>query len=209
MRRKLKLAALMLLVAMLMTGCMADFSAMNAQTETDPNATAEPTVAPLTAPVFTDREALYQWYNEVQVGDTLEELKARYGEPIVTTDRNGDTYCWMNEEGYGFTAIFFENGVLRAKVVQYEDLRQMKDLSLATDITNFSVLDTQDDFTMACMALGGKPCELATVILDSSANPDTQRVFVWLDEYGSNVQILFDKNEKIIQISYARADRTE
>jgi len=59
------------------------------------------------------------------------------------------------------------------------------------------------------MALGGKPCELATVILDGSANPDTQHVFVWLDEYGSNVQILFDKNEKIIQISYALADRTE
>jgi len=47
------------------------------------------------------------------------------------------------------------------------------------------------------------------IALDGSANPDTQRVFVWLDEFGSNVQILFDKNEKIVQISYAMTDRAE
>lgn len=207
MRRKMKLAALLLLVAVLMSGCMVDYSQM--QTADDPNATPAPTVEPLTAPVFTDRDAVYAMYNEVNVGDTVESLTARYGEPTITTDPNGDNYTWVNEDGYGFTAVFFENGVLRAKVVQYEDMRQLKGLSQATNISNFSMLDTKDDFTMACIALGGKPCELAMIVLDGSVNPDTQRVFVWLDEYESNVQILFDKNEKIMQISYALADRTE
>ncbi len=205
MRRKMKLAALLMMVAVLMTGCV-DLSAMEA--EMDPNATAAPTVPPLTAPVFTDREAVYEWYNQVNIGDTLEDLKERFGEPSVETDPNGDIYTWVNEAGYGFTAVFFENGMLRAKVVQYDDMRQLKELSRATSITNFSLLDTDDTFTTVCMALGGKPCELTAIALDGSANPDTQRVFVWLDEYGSNVQVLFDKNEKVVQIQYALADRT-
>lgn len=207
MRRKMKLAALLLMVAVLLSGCMVDFSAMEGDVSAD--ATPDPTDPPLTAPVFTDRDAVYEWYNEVQVGDTFSSLKERYGEPTVLTDEYGDTYTWVNEAGYGFVAVFFEDGTLRAKVIQYEDIRQLKDLSAATSLTNFSMLDTDDDFTMACMALGGKPCELTFIALDSSFNPDTQHVYVWLDEYGSNVQILFDKNEKIVQIAYALADRTE
>jgi hypothetical protein len=62
---------------------------------------------------------------------------------------------------------------------------------------------------MACLALGGKPCELMAIAEDNSANPEVQRVFAWLDKHGSNIQILFGANEKIVQISYAFVDSIE
>ena len=196
MRRKMMLAALLILVAVLTSGCMVDFSAM--ENAADPNATAAPTMPPMTAPMFTDRDKVYEMYNEVEVGDTLDELKERYGEPSVATDLNGETYTWTNDEGYGFAAVFYDNGVLRAKVIQYEDMRQLRELSMATSISNFA---------MACMALGGKPCELATIVKDASMNPDIEKVFIWMDEFDSNVQILFNQNERIVQISYALSER--
>jgi len=210
MRRTLKLAALLILVAALLSGCM-DFSALQANLEAnvDPNATPEPTIAPLTAPVFTDRDAVYEWYNQVNIGDTLEDLKATYGEPIIETDANGDTYIWKNENNYGFAAVFFPGNTLRAKVVYYDDMRQLKGLSNADNLANFATLKTSHTFSMACLALGGKPCEIAAVAEDQSANPEVQRVFAWLDQNGSNIQILFGADEKIIQISYAFADTVE
>ena len=210
MRRNLKLAALLILVAALLSGCM-DYSALveSMTADVDPNATPEPTMAPLTAPVFTDRDAVYEWYNQVEVGATLEELKAAYGEPTVETDMNGDTYFWVNDQGYGFAGVFFSSGVLRAKALYYEDMRQLKDLSKANNLANFATLQTSHDFTMACIALGGKPCEIMAIAEDDSASPEVQRVFVWLDENGSNIQILFGADEKIVQISYAFADTVE
>ena len=74
MRRNIKLAALLILVAALLTGCM-DFSALQ-QAQIDPNATPEPTMPPLTVPVYTDRDAVYEWYNQVSVGAKLDDLKA-------------------------------------------------------------------------------------------------------------------------------------
>lgn len=209
MRRNIKLAALLILVAALLTGCM-DFSALqNAQTEIDPNATPEPTVPPLTEPVFTDRDAVYEWYNQVNIGDKLEDLKAAYGEPTIETDQNGDTYIWTNDQGYGFAAVFFPSGTVRAKVVYYKDIRQLKELSGADNLANFATLKKTHDFTMACLALGGKPCELAAIAEDESVGTAVQRVFVWVDKNGSNIQILFGADEKIIQISYAFSDTVE
>jgi len=210
MRRIIKLAALIVTAALLLTGCM-DFSALqNAmQSEVDPNATPEPTMPPLTDPVFTDRDAVYEWYNQVNIGDTLEDLKATYGEPIIETDANGDTYIWKNENNYGFAAVFYSDNRLRAKVIYYDDMRQLKGLSNATNLANFATLKTSHDFSMACLALGGKPCEIAAIAEDQSANPEVQRVFAWLDQNGSNIQILFGADEKIIQISYAFADTVE
>ena len=206
MRRNIKLAALLILVAALLTGCM-DFSALqNAQTEIDPNATPKPTDPPLVDPVFTDRNAVYEWYNQVNIGDTLEDLKATYGEPTIESDVNGDTYFWINEQGYGFAVIFFPGNTVRAKVVYYKDIRQLKELSGADNLANFATLKTSHDFTMACLALGGKPCEIAAIAEDQSANPEVERVFAWLDKNGSSIQILFGANEKIKQISYALAD---
>lgn len=210
MRRTLKLAALLILVAALLSGCM-DFSALTESmtAEVDPNATPEPTVAPLTAPVFTDRDAVYEWYNQVNIGDTLDDLKAAYGEPTIETDQNGDTYFWINDQGYGFAVVFFPDMSVRAKVLYYEDMRQLKELSGATNLANFATLQTSHTFSMACIALGGKPCEIAAVAEDQSAGAEVQRVFAWLDENGSNIQILFGADEKIVQISYAFADTVE
>ena len=179
----------------------------SARRQTDPNATAAPTVEPLTAPVFTDREAVYEWYNQVNLGDTLEDLTARFGEPVVEKNNNGTNYIWINEDRYGFAAVFFEDtGKLRAKVIYYDDMRQLKGLSEATNLANFATLKKDHDFTMACMALGGKPCEMALIAQDSSDNPDTQHLYIWLDEKGSSIQILFNSDEKIEQISYALAE---
>ena len=207
MRRKIKLAALLLIAALLLTGC-SSFS-FDQTASVDPNATPEPTMAPLTDPVFTDRDAVYEWYNQVNVGDSLEDLTARFGEPVVEENDNGDNYIWKNEDGYGFVAVFYDNGTLQAKVVYYDDMRQFKGLSAATNIANFATLSTDHDFTMACLALGGKPCELAVITLDSSSSPDTQHLYVWVDENGSSIQILFDSSEKIKQIAYALADTVE
>ena len=204
MRRNIKLAALLILVAALLTGCM-DFSALQ-QAEIDPNATPKPTDPPLTEPLFTDRDAVYEWYNQVNIGDKLDDLKATYGEPVIETDQNGDTYFWVNEQGYGFAAVFFPGNTVRAKVVYYKDIRQFKDLSGADNLANFAPLKTSHNFTMACLALGGKPCEIAAIAEDQSANPAVQRGFAWLDKNGSNIQILFGADEKIMQISYAFSD---
>ncbi len=206
MRRIIKLAALLAAVTLLLSGCMG-LPGMTVQT--DPNATAAPTVEPLTAPVFTDREAVYEWYNQVNLGDTLEDLTARFGEPVVEKSNNGTNYIWKNEAGYGFAAVFFEdNNKLRAKVIYYDDMRQLKGLSGATNIAGFATLKKDSDFTMTCMTLGGKPCELALIALDSSNNPDTQHLYIWLDEKGSSIQVLFDSDEKVLQVSYALDDST-
>lgn len=204
MHRKLKLTALLLIAALLLTGCVGLPTG-----EIDPNATPQPTMEPLTAPVFTDRDAVYEWYNEVQIGDTLDDLIARYGEPTIEETNNGSTYYWRNEEGYGFAAVFFSNNVLRSKLVAYEDPRQFKELSAATSLANFASLKTQHDFSMACLALGGKPCEMMVIALDESSSPDTQHLYLWVDEFGSNIWILFNSDEKIQSVSYALADRAE
>ncbi len=211
MQRKIKLIALMLMLAVLLTGCA------NTQTESDgtePNTeptaepTVEPTVEPMTAKRFTDRDAVYAMYDEVKFGDTLDELTVRYGDPVVETDANGNNYYWINDEGYGFAAIFFSNGTLRSKCVYFEDIRQFRDISGATGIANYVLLDTSHDFTMASAGMGGMPCELGAFAQDGSADPDVYRLFAWVDEYDSSVQILFSENEKILQIGYALADRT-
>jgi len=212
MQRIIKLAALLLIAALFLTGCM-DFSALQNElaNASDPAAepTAEPTVPPLTAPIYTDKDAAYEIYNAVNIGDTYDSLVERYGEPIVEEDSNGKMYTWTNEAGYGITAIFYDNNCLRAKVIYYEDIRQLKDLSLATSITNFSLLSTDHDFSMVCMALGGTPLELTAVAQDTSVNPEIHRVFVWLDEFGSFVQVRFDAKEKLKQVTYSLADKTE
>ncbi len=200
MRRKLKLAALLLLVAALLSGCM-DFSSMM-DVEMDPDATPAPTLAPLDAPVYTDREALYEWYNEVNIGDMLTDLTEKYGEPRTEETENGITYIWQNEAGYGFAAVFYENGRLRAKVLHYEDLRQMKQLSAATHVSNVTSLSKEYDFSMVCSVLGGKPMEIAAISQDSSVNPDVKRLFAWVAEDESSAQVLFSSKEKVESVSY-------
>lgn len=202
MRRTLKLAALILLTAVLMTGCV-NFGMEGAE---DPNATPRPTMVPLTAPVYTDRDALYELYNEVDPGVTKDELIERYGEPKEETDDNGTTYVWTNEAGYGFAAVFFDNNCLRAKVLYYDDLRQLKGLSAATSVDNVSLLNDKHNFSAVCLAMGGKPMEIAALVQDSSVNPEVKRLFAWIDEEGSFVQVLFGADEMLEEASFYFAE---
>ena len=208
MKRKLKLAILFALVAALLVGCSAQNGSENEQGYN--TSVFGDTVEPLNAPVFTDREAVYEMYNAVNIGERMENIVAAYGEPDeVEEDDYGNTYIWFNDEGYGMVGLFYEDGRLRAKSLYFEDMRQLKELSAATSIENFALLETSHDFSMVCLALGGKPCEIAAVAQDSSLDPEIYRVFAWLDEYGSNVQVMFNSKEKIIQVSYSLADRTK
>ncbi len=204
MRRAMKLIALAAAVMLLLTGCM-DFSALQEEMP-DPNATEQPTMPPLEDPVYTDREALYEWYNAVNIGDTLEALTEKFGEPRVDETENGENYVWEKDDGSGFAAVFYEDGRLRAKVLCYKDIRQLKELSGATNLNNVSALSKDHEFSTVCLALGGRPMEIAAISQDSSVNPEVKRVFAWLDSEGSCVQVLFSGKEKLESVSYFFAD---
>lgn len=206
MRLKIKLAALILLTAVLMTGCVGFDLGMDAAD--DPNATPVPTMTPLTDPIYTDRDALYEIYNEVAPGVTKDELIERYGEPKEEANDNGTTYVWTNEEGYGIAAVFFDNNCLRAKVLYYDDLRQLMGLSAATSIDNVTLLSKEHNFSAVCLALGGKPMEIAALVQDSSVNPEVKRLFAWIDEEGSFAQVLFGADEMLEEASFYFAEPT-
>ncbi|MBR4443378.1 MAG: hypothetical protein IKS52_08935 [Clostridia bacterium] len=201
MKRWIKLAALATLAALLLTGCLGlpgvDVGDSDEPKETQP---------PLTEPMYEDREALYQYYNQVKIGDTMASIKERYGEPEVEQTENGDTYTWVMEDGYGFAAVFFENGKLRAKVLYYKDMRQLGKLSGATSIDQFANLNKNYTYEMACGLMGGRSMEIAQVAQDSSAEPEVKRVFVWANEKGDCIQVLFSGDEKLEQVTYTLAE---
>lgn len=205
MKKLMKLTALALLAAFVLTGCM-DFSAMtgamNAADSDEPKATQPP----MTDPMFTDREALYQYYNQVKIGDLKDDIIAKFGEPEVETTENGETLTWQMEDGYGFAAVFFDSGRLRAKVLYYDDLRQLGLLSSATNIDQFSTLNNNYTYEMVCGVLGGRSMELAQIAQDSSAEPEVKRLYVWANEKGDCVQVLFKDNEQLESITYSLAD---
>lgn len=207
MKRTIKLAALILMAALLLTGCL-DFSAPTGQVE-DPEATPLPTMPPLTDPLYEDYDALYRMYNEVKVGDHLDDLIERYGQPELQEDGNGTTYVWKDEAGYGVAAVFFENNCLRAKVLTYEDIRQLKGLCGATGIDNVALLKQDDTFSMVCLAMNGKPMEIAAIAQDSSVNPEVKRLFAWVDADGSFAQVLFGSDEKLEEVSFYFAEAAE
>ena len=70
MKRWAKLTALAVLAAMLLTGCV---GLPGIDASDDPETPAE-TQPPLTEPMYEDRDALYQYYNQVGIGDTLEAV---------------------------------------------------------------------------------------------------------------------------------------
>ncbi|MBO4885950.1 MAG: hypothetical protein J5602_11630 [Clostridia bacterium] len=201
MKRWIKLAALAALASLLLTGCLGlpgvDVGDSDEPKETQP---------PLTEPMYEDREALYQYYNQVKIGDTMASIKERYGEPEVEQTENGDTYTWVMEDGYGFAAVFFENGKLRAKVLYYKDMRQLGKLSGATSIDQFANLNKNYTYEMACGLMGGRSMEIAQVAQDSSAEPEVKRVFVWANEKGDCIQVLFSGDEKLEQVTYTLAE---
>ena len=194
------LAALVLATALLLTGCVQGGDAV------DPNAEPTATLAPLTEPMYTDREALYQYYNAVTFDETLTSLTEKYGEPVKEEGESGDSYSWVMEDGYGFAAAFFDSGRLRAKVLYYKDLRQLGEISNATSIDKFAVLNKNYTYAMTCGALGGRAMELAQIAQDTSDNPEIKRLYVWATPKGDVVQVLFSGDEKLESVSYTLAE---
>lgn len=194
------LAALVLATALILTGCVQGGDVA------DPNAEPTATLAPLTEPMYTDREALYQYYNAVTFGETLTSLTEKYGEPVKEEGESGDSYSWVMEDGYGFAAAFFDSGRLRAKVLYYKDLRQLGEISNATSIDQFAVLNKNYTYAMTCGALGGRALELAQIAQDTSDNPEIKRLYVWATPEGDIVQVLFSGDEKLEQVSYTLAE---
>ena len=194
------LAALVLATALLLTGCVQGGDAV------DPNAEPTATLAPLTEPMYTDREALYQYYNAVTFDETMTSLTEKYGEPVKEEGESGDSYSWVMEDGYGFAAAFFDSGRLRAKVLYYKDLRQLGEISNATSIDQFAVLNKNYTYAMTCGALGGRAMELAQIAQDTSDNPEIKRLYVWATPKGDVVQVLFSGDEKLESVSYTLAE---
>lgn len=159
------------------------------------------TVEPLTVPMYSDRKAVYQYYNAIAVGDTLESLTATYGEPLKEESENGVNYTWVLEDGYGFCATFFEDGVLSAKVLYYEDIRQLAPLSKATGLNNVSLLSSNYTLDTVKGVLGGRGLQVAAMVSDSTDAPQIQYLYCWLDETGDNVvQVLFDVDGTVKQV---------
>ncbi len=202
MKRWIKLAALTLTAALLLTGCLGMVGDIDAGEPDEPRATQEP----LTEPMFEDREALYQYYNQVKFGDTLNGLTELLGEPKKEETDNGTTYIWEMDDGYGVAAVFFDSGKLRAKALYYKDLRQLGKLSAATSIQQFTNLNKNYTYEMTCGMLGGRSMEIMQVAQDSSAEPEIKRVFVWCNEKGDCVQVLFTGDEKLESVTYSLAE---
>ncbi|MBQ8953705.1 MAG: hypothetical protein IJ048_06280 [Clostridia bacterium] len=204
-KRLMKFAALAMLAVFVLTGCV-DFSALTSGVETVEDDEPKATQPPLTDPMYTDRDALYQYYNQVNIGDLKDDIIAKFGEPEVETTDNGETLTWKMDDGYGFAAVFFDSGRLRAKVLYYDDLRQLGQLSAATSIGQFASLNSNYTYEMVCGVLGGRSMELAQIAQDSSADPEVKRVYVWCNEKGDCVQVLFKDDETLEQVTYSLAD---
>ena len=207
--RLIALTLLALVIALALTGCGEEITAaVTAQLEANEQAASEPevTMGPMTSEMFTDRKAVYQYYDQVSVGDTLETVTERFGEPTIRHDDNGDSYVWQMDDGYGVVCIFFESGKLRAKGVYYEDLRQFGLLSNSTSIENFTQLNSNYTFEMTCGVLGGRAMEILQIVQDTSADPEVKRVFVWSNEKGDIIQVLFSGSEKLESVTYSLAD---
>lgn len=214
MKKCLLLTMLLLLAALTLSGCSMYNDAIDeyvgglvSENETENPDEPKATVTPLTAPMYTDRKALYEYYNAIAVGDTLESLTEKYGEPTREETENGVNYTWIMDDGYGFCATFFDDGVLSAKVLYYEDIRQLAQLSKATGLSNVSLLSSSYTLDTVKGVLGGRGMQIAAMLSDSTDAPQIQYLYCWIDETGDNVvQVLFDKDGKVSQVVCSFAD---
>jgi len=210
MKRTLRPVTLALLLAsiLLLTGCMSfDFSALTVEDDAA-SVEAEATPIPeLTAPLYTDYDAVYAHYGEVSMtADTIVTLTDRYGEPAVEEDSEGNKmYTWVFEDGYGFTCAAFPSGTLRAKVVYYEDMRQFRDLSSSSNLDNVINFDKSIDFQTCVGLFRGRPIEVAQIAQEEGA-AGFARVYCWLDQQDQIVQILFKSDGTVDSISYQLND---
>lgn len=200
--RKLLLILMAVGLAVGLSGCMMDMSStqMPVGVDTTP-------MPALEEPVFTDAEAVYSLYNQVSFQDTLDDLTARLGEPQVETinDQDNKSYNWVGENGSGVACAFSDTGKLLGKVLYYEDFRQCAGLMPGEfDINAVASVITGMSHENVISMLGSDGIELAQVAQDNSANPAISVLYMWVNERGDMIQILFDANGLAQQVSYAR-----
>ena len=195
--KKLWIAAL-LIAALALAGCSA--------VGTQPNPEATP-LPPLTARMFETRDEAFAMYDQVTFSDTLESLTERFGEPRVETSDNGSAYYW-NDGICGVAVVFFENGRMRSKLVDFEDIRQFGKVSGAKGLDNIMSMSKDFDLTSVSLMLGAEGVEMIRVAQDSSANPDFNVGYIWANEEGQAAMVLFNKKGTIEQVSYS-LDKTE
>lgn len=200
--RKLLLILMAVGLAVGLSGCMMDMSSnqMPVGVDTTP-------MPALEEPVFTDAEAVYSLYNQVSFQDTLDDLTSRLGEPQVETinDQDNKSYNWVGENGSGVACAFSDTGKLLGKVLYYEDFRQCAGLMPGEfDINAVASVITGISHENVISMLGSDGIELAQVAQDNSANPAISVLYMWVNERGDMIQILFDVNGLAQQVSYAR-----
>jgi len=192
----------------LLTGCaeMFDYSKIAeemAQVEETPEPTPMP---PLTEPMFEDEAALYKYYNEVGFEDTLAGLTERYGEPQTNVTDGNTSYTWLMDDGYGVIAAFYENGRMHWKSLYLKDQRQLGKISKLENLSGVYTLTKDYSFNMCKAILGGKPMQIGYIAQDSSETPTYNAIYVWADEDGNLVQILFGNDGNLIQAGTSQTD---
>jgi hypothetical protein len=192
----------------LLSGCaeMFDYSQVveeMAQSEEQAEATPMP---PLTEPMYEDEAALYNYYNEVGFDDTLSGLTERYGEPETNVTDGNKSYTWLMDDGYGVTAAFYENSRMHWKSLHLKDQRQLGKISKLNNLSGVYTLTTDYSFGMCRAVLGGKPMQIGYIAEDSSDAPDYSALYVWADEDGNLVQILFGNDGNLKQAATSRTE---
>ena len=208
MKKIALLLALVLVLVLSLTGCSGFqqaaeqyVSEIAAQQEEEEQ--PRETLPPLTEPMYTDRAALYQYYNLIAVTDTLESLTAQYGEPVEETTENGTNYTWVMEDGYGFSCAFYDDGSLRAKILYYDDLRQLGALSRATGISNVTMLSGSYTLDMVKSLMGGRAMQIMANVKTQGTTPEIEYLYCWISEDGTQLaQIYFDSGFKVKQVVY-------
>lgn len=202
MKKIVLFALLIALAAFILSGCVASGDG-------EDGSLAENEMPPLEHPMFEDAEAIYKYYNEVTVGDTLQSVIDKFGEPKVEQGEGGNSYAFIMEDGYGFVLGADERGRILGKMVYYDDPRQFGKVS---DMQTFdSALSITTDYTFSlCKAmLGGKPMEILQRADDTSVNPNIDRLYLWCNERGDFVNILFSSDGKVLEYGvYVEPDRS-
>jgi len=208
MIRKIILFALIALMACLLSGCLdLDMDAvveemMAEQKEPEP-------LLPLSEPFFEDEAALYYYYNQVKLTDTVTSLKSRFGDPERMETEGGVIYTWVMEDGYGFSVGTFDNGQVRGKVLYLKDLRQLGRISASPNPANASSLTKDFSFSQVKSILGGKPMQIMLTAKEQGPNPDLSAMYIWANETGELAQVLFNSSNRVESFSYMEAVQPE
>lgn len=122
-------------------------------------------------------------YERIEMKDTLETLIGKLGEPVWT------------QEGYadfgGALCAFFESGRLRAKIVSFETLSEVAQVSDA-DFSKAKGLKKGAPEEEVNALFGGACAEIMRINLSDEENSGVQRVDAWVNADGNAVQALFE-----------------